>query len=121
MKIFVSIPLLMCASIAIAESWRQVSDGTYMLECPDFIEFSSVTYEILNDCYGEDPRYPVIETGSYSIEKDFIVFTERQPKQESFLSGDAKSQNLELHRSDDSIKLVDGSNIFYFVIEGEVR
>jgi len=42
-------------------------DGTYSnIECPEVIQFEqNGEYEILNDCYGDDPRYPIVEKGKW--------------------------------------------------------
>lgn len=57
----------------------EVVGSNVALECPDAIELSaSGSYEVLNDCYGPDPRRPVVESGSWSVaEPDRLELKQR--------------------------------------------
>ncbi|KZN40379.1 hypothetical protein N483_17655 [Pseudoalteromonas luteoviolacea NCIMB 1944] len=73
------------------------------------------SYSIYNDCYGVDPRNPIIETGSITLDESHIIFHARKIKQASFLQGGASSQTLiVLLKSDTKLHLRYGKSIFKF-------
>lgn len=50
-------------------------------ECPDLIEFrSNYSYIVLNDCYGNDPRKPIVETGKWEVAESSkkVILKERK-------------------------------------------
>lgn len=115
-RVIVILTSLLFTSVTFAETWIQVSDGTYMLECPDAITFDKEKYVIFNDCYGLDPKYPVIETGRYENKEGFISFIQREPTQQSFLGEDTRDRKLTLERKYSSVRLSDGAITFYFKV-----
>ena len=48
--------------------WEFTGPDGEIGECPDLIAFHpDGDYEIWNDCYGEDPSNPLVETGSWRL------------------------------------------------------
>ena len=97
-----------------AETWLQYGNN---IECPDALELRNESYSIFNDCYGFEPKEPIIETGKIEIDGEYISFLYRKVQQRSFLQGDAKSQKLKiLVKTSNELHLQDGSRIFRFKI-----
>lgn len=56
------------------------SNGEIIYECPDELVLKNdKTYEILNECYGDDLIKPIIEKGiwNYNKENNCIIFSNR--------------------------------------------
>lgn len=97
-----------------AQTWIQHGDD---IECPDVLNIQGESYIIFNDCYGFDPKEPIIETGKIAWEGDYISFLYRKVRQRSFLQGDAKSQKLKVLKNNGSeLHLQDESRVFKFKI-----
>jgi len=78
--------ILLASSIVRSKSWIEVS-GDY--ECPDLLIFSGSEYEVINDCYGINPRKPVIDSGSFEIKDGYFIFTDRKNEHSSFFGSGA--------------------------------
>jgi hypothetical protein len=107
-----AITTLLFAHSANAELWIQVGGGS---ECPDVLELNESSYVIFNDCYGVDPKNPIIESGALNREGEYLSFWQRKVKELSFLTGDAKSQRLKvLEGSSNELHLLGESRLFIF-------
>lgn len=78
--------MLLAPSFAYANSlssgiWLSIGVNGKMPECPNAIIFKSSTYEVLNDCYGHNPKHPIIETGKYKHSINILEFTDRNTRQ----------------------------------------
>ncbi|MEH6638605.1 MAG: hypothetical protein V7717_04980 [Porticoccaceae bacterium] len=105
---------LLLSFSAQSETWLQFGDG---IECPDALELRDQSYTIFNDCYGFDPRNPVIETGQIEKEEEYIYFSSRKVKQVSFLQDGTTSLKLKvLLKTDSDFHLQSGLKIFKFKI-----
>jgi len=95
-----------------ADSWILTNDDT---ECPDVIEFDESRYIILNDCYGFNPKHPVIEMGVIIKTGNAITFLERNIKQQSFLQHGDKPQTYNVTTNTiDKLYLQKGSVVYKF-------
>lgn len=83
MKIYLT-SLIFLASATHSASWIEVS-GDY--ECPNLLILFESRYEVFNDCYGFDPRSPVIDSGRFEEIDGHFIFSERKIEQPSFLGG----------------------------------
>ncbi|MBQ4810263.1 hypothetical protein J8M20_02900 [Pseudoalteromonas luteoviolacea] len=108
----ITISIFLMSFPASAYTWLQYGEE---LECPDALEFNGDNYIIYNDCYGFDPREPIIESGHIETDNDYVYFLNRKVKQQSFLQGHTKSQKLKiLLRNEHELNLQRGSRIFMF-------
>ena len=95
-----------------AEMWVLV-DGD--AECPDVLEINQANYVILNDCYGFDPKNPIVESGNIDSEDGYLSFLQRKVEQPSFLKGDPESKRFKmLKSSSDELHLQDETRVFKF-------
>ncbi|GAA6135174.1 hypothetical protein NBRC116188_19640 [Oceaniserpentilla sp. 4NH20-0058] len=61
---------------SIVGDWSLIEKNT---GCPYSILFrKNGVYEILNDCYGFDPKLPIVEKGRFYIGNNEISFTKRE-------------------------------------------
>jgi len=111
MKILAITTVLFTAT-TYAEMWVLV-DGD--AECPDVLEINEANYVILNDCYGFDPKNPIIESGSFDSEDGYLSFSQRKVEQPSFLKGNSKSKKFRILKSpSDELHLQGESRVFKF-------
>ncbi|WP_298445769.1 hypothetical protein [uncultured Ferrimonas sp.] len=76
-----------------AEEWIQKEAG---IECPDLIKFESNKYYIFNDCYGFDPKNPIIESGEFKKRNNVYHLFNRQIEQQSFLLNKSATVDLKV-------------------------
>ena len=111
MKILTITALLFTAT-TYAEMWVLV-DGD--AECPDVLVVKEASYIILNDCYGIDPKNPIIESGRFKSENGYFSFIQSKIDQPSFLKGDSISKKFKVLKSPgDELHLKDKSKVFKF-------
>ena len=111
MKVLAITTLLFTAT-TYAEMWVLIDGDS---ECPDVLEVNEASYVILNDCYGLDPKNPIIESGSFTSGDGYFSFLLRKVEQPSFLKGDSKSKKFRTLKSpNDELHLQDGSRVFKF-------
>jgi hypothetical protein len=106
-------------TISLAEEWMQVADGEgSAVECADVLVLEKLAYRIRNDCYGDNPANPVIESGAFKIIGNQISFGSRKVVQPSFLQTGSDDKTLEIRNlGNGRIELVDGNKIYFFKIE----
>ncbi len=105
---------ILCLDAA-AEVWFQTEKDGSAIECPDVVVIDKSEYEILNDCYGLDPKHPVIESGVVVMEKDAVSFVDREVSESTFLGEGQRNVQFKRSRVGDGIlHLSNGSDIFYF-------
>lgn len=101
-----------------AEVWFQTEKDGSAIECPDVVVIGDSNYRILNDCYGQDPKNPVIESGIAVVNEEAVSFTDREVFQSTFVG--AGQRNVQFKRSrvgDDLLHLSNESGTFYFRIK----
>ncbi|WP_125561731.1 hypothetical protein [Pseudoalteromonas rubra] len=97
---------------ASADTWLQFGEE---LECPDALKLKGGNYRIYNDCYGFDPKEPIIESGNIEFDNDYFYFFNRKVNQPSFLQNGAQSQKLKvLLRNKHELNLQKGTRVFIF-------
>ncbi|MBQ4836585.1 hypothetical protein [Pseudoalteromonas luteoviolacea] len=95
-----------------SQAWLQVESN---VECPDLLKLQGERYSIYNDCYGTDPRHPIIETGNIILNENHITFHTRSINQDSFLQRGTNSIKLiVLLKTDAKLHLRYGKSIFKF-------
>ncbi len=112
MSKIVALSIFLLSFSANAETWIQYDEK---IECPDVLELSGNNFIIFNDCYGLDPKEPIIETGKVEIGNNYFFFSDRKIKQQSFLQENTKRQKLKvLLKTKDELKLQSGTKVFMF-------
>jgi hypothetical protein len=112
MRIFFA-SLIIITSLAHSESWIEVS-GDY--ECPDLLVLSESMYEIYNDCYGFDPRNPIVDSGNIERNEGVITFTKRTIKQPSFLGEEGNKEFEVLIKTEKELSIRSGDVIHSFKV-----
>ena len=115
---YILLGLLGFYSAASAESWMQTSEEGGPLECPDVIELSNGQYHVLNDCYGMDPKRPVIETGEYSCGAGRITFTTETDLEES-VSDYGSPRSYALRKEENLVILEASGETLYFYVSSK--
>jgi hypothetical protein len=85
---------------------KEVS-GVVYVECPDVIKIdASKKYEVLNDCYGIDPKHPLLEEGiwSFNEKEKKLTFKNRVFKLQQFQGADIIEYNI-LEISETTLKV----------------
>ena len=103
--------LIVITSLAHSQSWIEVS-GDY--ECPDLLVLSASKYEIYNDCYGFDPRNPIVESGNIERNEGIITFSDRTIEQPSFLGEEGNKEFEILVKTEKELSIKAGEVIHSF-------
>lgn len=101
-----------------ASIWEQVNRANVKVECPNVIIFSEHKYRMLNDCYGHDPRDPIMETGDFEKSENSLTLTNRKVKVDDLFTHREDIQ-FELLRSSNSIQLRNSERSYYFTVRIE--
>lgn len=96
-----------------ALTWEQVNSQSEQIECPNIIIFGKKTYRILNDCYGDDPKSPIMETGEFKQSDNALVLTHRKIKTSDLFSNQ-DDLHFQLIRFGDFVKLKYGERTYFF-------
>lgn len=115
MKLIISLFFIFLFSAnLLADTWLQVGEDGYMIECPDAIELEESRYTIFNECYGVDPRNPVVEIGSYKLIENQVSFFEEYSSHESFVSIGSGIRKFKVQKNGKSLLLIRGEEVVHF-------
>jgi hypothetical protein len=101
-----------------ASEWEQVNSANEKVECPNFIIFAEHKYRMLNDCYGDNPSDPIMETGDFEKNENSLTLINRNVKVDDLLTH-RKDIQFELIRTSDFIQLRNSEYSYYFNVRIE--
>lgn len=107
--------LLFSASLP-AQIWFQIGLGNTELSCPDQIHIQGNTYQIKNECYGEEAHDFLLEEGLITFSKNSVEFRKRDIAQRSFLQEKSKTMTFRFKTlSSGEVQLEQGQRVFSFI------
>lgn len=100
-----------------AQIWFQIGLGNTELSCPDQIYIQDNTYQIKNECYGEEAHGFLLEKGLITFSKDSVEFRERNIRLRSFLQEKTKTMTFRFKTlSSGEVQLEQERRVFSFIL-----
>ena len=118
MRKLILVAIFVCSGAANSDVWETVAEDGSKIECPSFLFIDGGSYEVLNDCYGMEPKHPVVESGRIEQSESSVSFIDRAVDQPVFIGdGDDDVEFSVVERGGDYIVLGLDSRLYRFQIQ----